>query len=65
VSREDKISSLFPGLKFVGNTSNGVVIQDKNEIIEIKITNSNFSCNKDKGICKHILFTCINPSFDP
>ena len=64
VNREDKINDMFPGLKYVGRTSKGVVIQDHQDIIEITI-GKNFTCSVDKNICKHILFTVMHPAFDP
>ncbi len=60
IIRERKLKSLFPGLKFVGKTSNGVIIQDKKEIIEVK---NNLTCKVDNGLCDHILFCCIHPEF--
>ena len=62
VNREGKINQLFPGLKYVGKTSKGIVIQDQQGIIEIT-TGKNFTCSVDKGLCKHILFTVMHPEF--
>ena len=34
VYRAERINEMFPGMKFVGKTTNGVIIQDKQEIIQ-------------------------------
>ena len=63
INREARIEQLFPGLKFIGHSSKGVIIQDHSDIVQIT-TGKVFTCDKDKGICKHILFTALHPSFE-
>ena len=65
INREGKITTLFPGLKFIGHSSKGVIIQDHSEIVQITTgSGSKFTCDKDKGLCKHILFTALHPLFE-
>lgn len=64
VDREGKINQMFPGLKYIGKTSKGIVIQDHADIIEITV-GKNFTCSVDKGLCNHILFTVMHPEFSP
>jgi len=61
VARVEKLNKLFPGFEYVGKIKSGVIIKDKNDLIEVR----GLKCNKDKGLCDHVLFACIHPNFEP
>lgn len=64
ISREIMIDGLFPTMHFVGKKKEGgIVIQDRNELVEITVTKKSVSCNVHKGICEHALFASLHPLF--
>jgi len=65
ISRENRLDDMFPTMKFVGKKSNGIIIQDRSEIIEIDVSKTQITCKTDKNLCRHVLFAALHPSFEP
>ena len=63
IKREMKLKKKFPGFKFVGTKTNGAVVEDNGEIIIVDSEKDSLKCSKDKGLCKHIMFATMHPSF--
>ena len=66
VYREEKINKLYPSLRYVGNKTGGCIIEDSKskKIIEVSVGKNLLSCSQHKGICNHILFAVLHPSFE-
>ena len=64
VNRQEKINDLFPNMTYVGKTKNGIAVQEKGELIEVQVSKTKIKCNKDEGICNHVLFACLHPEFN-
>lgn len=65
VIREKAITKLYPGLRYVGNKTGGCILEDSKskQIIEISVGKNLLTCSQHKGICSHILFAVLHPSF--
>ena len=64
VYREEKLNQRYPSLRYVGNKTGGCIIEDHGKIIEVSVGKNLLSCSQDKGICKHVLFAVLHPSFE-
>jgi hypothetical protein len=64
INREKIVNEDYPGIRFIGNKTGGVILEDKSQIIEISVGKNLLTCSQDKGICKHILFAVLHPSFE-
>lgn len=67
ISKEAKLKKSFGNLHYVGNTSNGCIIEDKGDLVEINVSGSvgkySLACSQDKNICNHVLFAVLHPNF--
>ena len=64
LNREKAVNSDYPGIRFVGIKTGGCILEEKGKIIEINIGKNALTCSQDKGICKHVLFAVMHPSFE-
>ena len=64
LTREDQVNWLYPGIKYIGNKTGGVILEEKGNIIEISVGKSSLTCSQDKGVCKHVLFAVLHPEFE-
>jgi hypothetical protein len=68
LNREIHLNKSYPGIKFIGNKTGGVILEEKGQIIEISVGNSAgknlLTCSQDKELCKHVLFAVLHPSFE-
>lgn len=64
IEREDKLGKSFPGLKYIGNKTGGIIIEEHGKLIEINVGKTILTCSQDKGLCKHILFSVLHPRFE-
>jgi len=63
VKRELLVNSMFPNFKFIGQTENGCIIQDKKEIVQINKTKNTITCSVHTEICDHCIFAALNSKF--
>ena len=64
LNREKAVNSDYPGIRFVGIKTGGCILEEKGKIIEINMGKNALACSQDKGICKHVLFAVMHPSFE-
>jgi len=58
------LTKQYPGIKYVGNKTGGVILEEKGKIIEVNVGKNLLTCNQDKGICRHVLFAVLHPDFE-
>lgn len=64
VQRHILLDQMFPMMHFVGKKKEGgIIIQDRNELVEVTVTKRGITCNTHKGICEHCLFASMHPMF--
>ena len=64
LNREKILNNNYPGIRFVGIKTGGCILEEKGKIIEINVGKNALTCSQDKGICKHVLFAVMYPSFE-